>query len=1429
MLAKFSVKKPYTVLVGVILVIVLGVVSLMKMSADLLPNINLPYVIIMTTDVGASPETVEMVVTSPIESAMATISNIENISSMSSENYSVVILEFAQTANMDSIAVDIRESLDQLESYWDDSVGTPIIMKINPNMLPAMIAAVGVEGMDESEISEFAEDKIIPALESVEGVASVNATGLVEESLHVVIRKEKIDEVNEKIFALIDDKFEDAYKQIADGKEELDENKSKLTDALKEIQKGENELKNAQGKLDSSKAELQTKKEETLTELANTKLTLLTGKADIESAVTTANTNISYINGLWSGYSELMKNYNSAMPQLDAGIAQIDTAIGGIDYMLSLGGMSEEEMAAYGAQKVALSEQRAQLAGQRDQLVTAKSTLENEISALAGGVSSAQVNTYVSTQNTIISKLQDSLKQVNDGIVQVYKGESEAVIGFANGLSQLDLAQYQLDLNKQKVSDAKAELESGMDAIEDGYTKLDDAQKEAEKAKEDAKESANMVNILTIDTVSSLLSAQNFSMPAGYITEGDDSYLVRIGDKPDSTEELENLPLMKIPMTDKDIIRLSDVADVFVSSNIDEVYTNVNQKKGVVLSLQKQTGYSTGDVSDAINDKFDSLKKQYEGLSLIPLMDQGIYIDLVMDTIFENVLYGAILAILVLILFLRDLRPTLIIAFSIPISLIAAIVCMYFSNVTLNIISLSGLALGVGMLVDNSIVVIENIYRLRNEGMGIKEAAIEGTKEVAGAIFASTLTTVCVFLPIVFTEGITRQLFVDMGLTIAYSLLASLVVAMTVVPALASKTLKKIKAVKTDSDRGFYKGYKAFLNGCIKCKLLVFLVVIGLLGASVYLAWQNGTAYFPEMASTQITVSVSLAKDSELTDVTKETDQLIEGIYNMEDVVDIGAMASSSALSMLGGMQTNSADTTSTTIYVTTVEDPVLSTGEMVKEIEKLAADIEGIKVSVETSTMDMSALGGSGISLEIKGRDLDTLYSLSKEAADILRNTEGIAEVKGVEQNSDPEFRITVDKDKAILKGLTVAQVFAQIYPELSENGVATTLSTATDDISVYVEEEADAELTILKLKNFKLKITDADGNEDTVMLREIADFTNTFVLGTINRTNQTRYVTVSASLAEGYNIGLVSIDAEKNMEALDVPEGYSAEFNGENEMIMEAIRQLALMLVLAIVFIYLIMVAQFQSLSAPFIIMFTMPLAFTGGFLALFFTGNEISIISMIGFVMLSGIIVNNGIVLVDYINQRREAGVSKREAILDAGATRLRPVLMTALTTILGLLMMAFSTKMGADMSRPLAITVIGGMVYGTLMTLIVIPCVYDLFTKKDPRDKKRKKKSKAEPVEPIVEEPVAEEIVVEEPIVEEPVAEEIVVEEPIAEEPAAVETVVEEPEKAAAVAEETKETSTKEETGKKGEAKLKPLPQINKGSNPYLSYYDGKNKK
>lgn len=1399
MFGKFSVRKPYTVLVAVVLVIVLGIVSFTKMTSDLLPNISFPYVLVMTTYPGASPETVEMVVTKPVESSMATVSNIEEISSVSNENYSMVILQFAQSADMNAVSLEIRENLDQIRSYWDDSVGNPIIMKINPDMLPVMIAAVGGKDMSAAEITDLTNDTIVPELESIEGVASVSGMGLLEESVNVIIRQEKIDAVNEQVFGSIDKEIdenlaelqenkqdiydgqaelENAKRELADSEaelaqkqQELNDSKAELENSKKELADGRNELADKKSQLESGKTELNSKKDATTKQLAEAETKLLTAKADAEAAKTHLQLEIqtaeATVKGLDSGIEQARAGVQ-AIEQAITAVNGINTAITMLDQIgngetfgnlttdqkeniskmcVSAGISAPTDNMTMGEIKVSLSLVKAGILSSAKvndvgELQTKKSDLESTIADLESqkAMAAAPIDQYKSA----LSEIEGNISKLDSALTELYQGNLQAAIEFANAQttislgemqiasaeSGLDSAQKQLEAGEEQIKSGQEQLDAGADQIKEGYDQINDnaeqladaleqildGEEQIEEAREDAYDQADMNSILTVDTVEQLLAAQNFSMPAGYVTEDGISYLIRVGDKPDTVEELKAMPILNVDMDGVDVITLGDVADVFMTDNSADIYTNVNGEPGILLTMQKQTGYSTGEVSDKILARFDELLEQNENLMLITLMDQGIYIDMVTDSIFNNIIFGAGLAILILLLFLRDIRPTAVIACSIPISIVAAVVCMYFSGVTLNVISLSGLALGIGMLVDNSIVVIENIYRLRSEGASVTEAAIEGTREVAGAIAASTLTTVCVFLPIVFTEGITRQLFVDMGLTIGYSLGASLIVALTVVPAMSSKILVKTKEQKESRFfNGLMNGYGKVLDWSLKHKAVIFIGVLVLLVGSALASLSKGTAFMPTMESTQMTITLELPDTTPLSETAEVTDRVVEILRNMEDVEDVGAMASTSSMgSLMGGSADSS--THETSIYLTTVEKPKLNNKELSNAIEEQTAQLceeTGAELSIETSMMDMSALGGDGISIQVRGRDLDTLQQIAKEVAAIVETTEGTAKVSDGLEEATGEMRILIDRDKAMDQGLTVAEVYQQIAAKLKDASSATTFETTAKEYEVYVKNANDMELTRKLVQDLVIEKTDKDNKKVEIPLKDIAAFENTISPKSVSRTEQNRYIAVSASVADGYNVGLVSRKLEQNLADYEVPEGYSLVMEGENEMIVDAMQQLMLMLLLAVIFMYLIMVAQFQSLKSPFIIMFTIPLAFTGGFLGLFLGNCEVSVVAVIGFVMLAGIIVNNGIVIVDYMNQLIAQGMEKHEAILQAGRTRLRPVLMTALTTILGLLPMVFGTDMGAAMGKPMAIVTVGGLLYGTLLTLLVVPCIYDLM--------------------------------------------------------------------------------------------------------------------
>lgn len=1333
MLPQFSVRKPYTVLVAVVLVLVLGVISFTGMTTDLLPAMELPYVVVMTTYPGASPEKIETTVTKPLEAVLGTTGGIKNVSSVSSENASIVILEFEQGTNMDSAMIELSSNVDLVSGQMDDAVGTPMLMKISPDMLPVMVASVDMDGMDVKEISAFADETVMPAFERIDGVASVDATGLVEQQVTVTLDQVKIDALNDKVLAGVDSDLADAQRELREGQAKVADGKAKLAEgeAALESQKGSALDKLAQGsaQVDGASATLSALLSEETTLTANQKAfeaerdgytqakqgyeginTALAGARDTarQAAAAAAKQGVlDSVNALLAQmgrpavgtYEEAAAVY-AQLQQTQPGLPALpDPAVVGeqaaaavpanVDALLALDDASFE---AFKAQAGALpgGEQLAALTKEsltqlRDAVLRADTRLPEVEAELSN------ITTRLAVISGMKPALEENLKKAQDAYAELEKGKMTAVNELTRGEVTLSTTKTQL---------------------EDAEQKLADAQEQFDQARDAAYKKADLSGVLTADMLGNILMAQNFNMPAGYITEGEEQYLVKVGEEYASLEELENTLLMHMDVDGVGDVRLSDVADIALTDNAGESYAKVNGNDGVVLSFQKQSTASTATVSQRINSAIAQLQEQNPGLHITPLMDQGDYIDMVVGSVLSNLLWGGLLAIIVLIFFLKDAKPTFIVACSIPFSLMCAITLMYFTDVTLNIISLSGLALGVGMLVDNSIVVIENIYRLRSLGVPASKAAIQGAKQVSGAIFASTLTTICVFLPIVFTQGISRELFTDMGLTIAYSLLASLVVALTLVPAMGAAVLKNTKEKSHRWFDAFVEGYQRLLGWALRHKAPVLAGVTALLAISIFLTTQMGTAFIPAMDSPQMSAKLTMPRGAAQQDAYAMADTVMERIAAVDGVETVGAMSGGSGMSsMMGGSSSGG----SITYYILLSDDRTATNADVSAAIEAQVADLD-CTVEVQESTMDMSALGGSGVELVITGRGLDEMNAIADDLRGILRSTEGLVDISENSVTGNPETRITVDKYKAMQHGLTVAQIYSELAAELKAENTATTLTLDGTDTPVVVVKPAGQAPTRGNIMDHAFTVTNAEGEEETVRLYDIAAKQETDSVSSINRENGARTMSVSAGVDARHNIGLVSRELEKKLADYELPEGYTVEIAGENETINSAMTDLVKMIALAVVFIYLIMVAQFQSLMSPFIVMFTIPLAFTGGLLALWLTGSELSIIAMLGFLVLAGVVVNNGIVFVDNINQLRLAGMDRTEAILETGRTRIRPVLMTALTTILAMSTMALGIGDGAEMTQPMAIVTIGGLTYATLLTLLVVPVLYDTFRKK-----------------------------------------------------------------------------------------------------------------
>ena len=1322
-MSKYCVKKPFTVVVAVIMVIVLGVISFTSMTTDLLPAMELPYVMVVTSYPGASPERVEAAVTAPLEAGLGTVSGVKNVTSTSSENVSMVALEFEQDTNMDSAMVALSTALDQIKGALPETAQNPMLMQLSPDMLPVMIASVDMEDMDIYELTEFVDSDVIPGFERLDGVASVSGTGMVEKTLQVTLNQEKIDEVNTQVLASVDDK-------LAETKQELDDARQKVEDGRAELENG--------------KTALEDKQAETASQLAE-------GSAQLDSAIAQAQALASQETALTAsktaleaekkGYEDGAKQIADGLAQMDAGLAQmddgvakIDAAAASIDQLLAMGlpedtalsdlaamlptqelkdavqalidqGMTTLADLTAGkeqllAQKDQLTAQRAELAAQRQALAEQQTQLQQKMDERLPQIDTelANLETELMAAKMMKEAAQEGLEKAQEAYKQLESGKLSAAAGFGSGQAQLAAAE-------QSLTQAEEQMEQAQEQFED--------------ARQQAMEQADLSKLLTKDMVSGLVMAQNFSMPAGYIKEGDDSYILRVGDAFSDQESVENALLMHIDGVGD--IRLQDVADIAMTDNSAESYARVNGNSAVVLTIQKGSTASTSEVSKEANQAIEELQAKYPGLRITPLMDQGDYIQMTVSSVLSNLAWGGVLAVIVLAVFLKDFKPTLVVALSIPISLMFAVVLMYFSGVTLNMISLSGLALGVGMLVDNSIVVIENIYRMRSEGTPAAKAAVRGAKEVAGAIAASTLTTICVFLPIVFTEGITRQLFTDMGLTIAYSLVASLLVALTLVPALSSTLLKTASEKRHPWFESMVNGYARTLRLCLRHKVLPLGLAALLLVLAVWQTARMGMEFMPSMGGDQVSATLTLPQGTKRQEAYEMADQAMETMLTVPGVETVGAMDGGSTASLLGMGGSSSSTVESMSFYLLLSEEGAKNSQALADQMtQEMQKQLPGCELAVSTSNMDMSVLGGSGMEIVIQGRDLDTLQSISQDMMDLLGQVEGFTEISNGQEDGAPQIRVTVDKDKAMQYGLTVAQIYSELSAALTTETTSTTLTVGQDDYDVVIVDERDA-LTRENLLDYAFTVQvqgeNGESEEETHTLGEFATVQTDASLASISRDNQQRYMTVTASTEEGYNTTLLSRQVEQLLADYQAPEGYTIQISGEVETIQNAMVDLVKMIALALVFIYLIMVAQFQSLLSPFIVMFTIPLAFTGGLLALWISGQQLSVISMLGFLILAGVVVNNGIVFVDYANQLRLAGMEKRDALVLTGRRRIRPILMTALTTILAMSTMVFSQDMGAEMSRAMAIVTIGGLAYATLLTLFVVPVLYDLLFRKE----------------------------------------------------------------------------------------------------------------
>lgn len=1199
MLSRFSVKKPYIVTVAVIIILILGGVSLTKMKTDLLPDMDLPYLAVITTDPGASAEKVESEVTDVLEGSLSKVSGVSSVQSQSADNYSMIFLEFEDGSDMDSAMVKASSAVNEVSSQLPETAGSPNYMEISMDMMATLYVAASYDDHDIFDTTSLVKDKAVPELERIDGVADVSTVGAAEKSVEVRLSDSKIEDINNKLLASVN---------------------SQLYDAKKSIDEGEAKLAEAESQLNSQKEALEQKQQETSDQLgqASSGLTLaISGKT-------------SEITSLQAGIGALKAvDPSGANPQVQAKIGQL-----------------------------------------------------------------------VQKAQTVTGELEVYQKQ----LAEVQSGSITAATQFGSASAQLASAQQTIDSNKQQLTDARSQYES---------------------SREEALSKANVNALVDKETLAGIIKAQDFSMPAGYLDSGsDDQWLLRVGDNISSISDLRSLLLADINGVGE--IRLADVADITEVDNVGDQYMRINAKDGVLLSVFKNSTASTSEVSADTRAALTKIEQANPGLHLTVVSDQGSFIALYINSILRSLLLGALLAVVVLIVFLRDWRPTLIMAFSIPFSVLCALVVMYFSGISLNIMSLGGISIAIGMLVDNSIVVLENIYRLRSRGIPPARAAVQGAKQISGAVIASTLTTICVFLPIVFTTGMVNQLMLPFALTIAYVLTASLLIALTMVPAASSFLFKNYIPRRNNWFETLQTKYARSLAFFLRHKALPLVVSVVFLVVAVIGVVNMGITMIPTMTSKTATVTVTMPEDTDKETAYATADKVMDEAMGIDGVKFVGAMDGTSSTSMVASDISSSSSSDKLhqvfTFYVQT-DSSVTTEGQVLSILDQLQQRTSGLNCEVITdasSSEAMSSMTGSGLSLRIQGPDQDELVRISEDVMGIVGQVEGYTEIENGMEDAATELHLVVDRDKLTKDGYTVAQLYSDLAKKLSESADAPSMTLDGSKMNVSVVDKTNP-VTADNLLDTEIEITNQQtGDTTTHKLREFAKVEQGVASPTMIHVNSTRAITVTADVEDGYNNALLARDLQTKLKDYQLPEGYTIQTSGELENINTMLSQMMLLLILGFVLIYLVMVAQFQSLLSPFIVILTVPLAFTGGLFGLVAAGEQLSMLSLLGFAVLMGTVVNNGIVFVDYVNQLRRGGLSKHDALVAAGRTRMRPIMMTAITTIFAMLPMVFSDAVGSSMQRGMAVVVVGGLLYATFMTLYVVPVMYDILYRRVPRE-------------------------------------------------------------------------------------------------------------
>lgn len=820
---------------------------------------------------------------------------------------------------------------------------------------------------------------------------------------------------------------------------------------------------------------------------------------------------------------------------------------------------------------------------------------------------------------------------------------------------------------------------------------------------------------LSFSQVTAALAGENVNLPAGTLKEGTINFLIRTLGRFESIQDIEKILISNIRGNKIYLGDIAKVEDTFKERNS---ITYVNGKPGIMMSLQKESGKNTVTVAKRIFKELETIQKLLpDDISITPVFDSSDFIKKTISQVGWVALYGAVLAVFVLLFFLGNLSSTLIISFAIPISLIFTFSLLYFSNLTLNMMTLGGLALGIGMMVDNSIVVLENIFRYRELGTDIKKSACLGASEVGPAISASTFTTIAVFLPIVYVQGIASELFRPMGYTITFSLLTSLLVALTLVPMLSSKILhfkvkdnsqsvSKENLVKNSLKQGgrifnfTREEYVRLITWSLRHRGIVFILAVIIFVGSIMLVPFVGTEFIPSSDQGQFNINITLPTGTNL-ETTREVVREVEKIVS--EIPEIKSMLTTAGEGS-GGMGFSTEGGNSGTIMINLV-DQNKRERNMAQIINELRQKIGTYPdAQIKFSEQGFSFSSGSDLEVKISGDSLDELENIANRILILLAEVEGVYDLKSSVEDVRPELHVNIDREKANLYGLTTAQIASTVHDALLGR-VVSIYQEKGKQIDIRIRLEEEDRNSIEEVEN--ILISSSAGLQ--IPLKEIAEVTVDSGPKGIDRKNQQRVVNVSANISDRF-LSKVIQDAQQQLDKLVLPEDYHYEFVGENREMQESFKELALALALSIILVYMIIAAQFESLLMPLAVMFSVPFSLIGVILALLLADKSLNVLSFIGIIMLVGIVVNNSIVLIDYINKLRQKGMERKEAIILGGKTRLRPILMTMFTTVLALVPMALGVGEGSELRAPMAITIIGGLTSSTFLSLIIVPIFY-----------------------------------------------------------------------------------------------------------------------